>query len=67
MFNDSRCETTRCADLPVGGVVLELNCEEFQRESVEFKILAGSARCADRTPQRGVPTLDGFAQTRGKV
>jgi len=60
-------EPARFADFPVGGVVFELELKQFQRERIKFRFLAGSARCADRTPQRGVPTLDELAQARGEV
>jgi len=31
----------------------------------EFPVLVGSARCADRTPQRGVPTKENFVSLNG--
>jgi hypothetical protein len=44
MLDDSRGETARLADFPVGGVTLELQREEFERESVEFIFVAADVR-----------------------
>ena len=67
VFDRLRCASARPADFPVGGVVRELEGEKLQREGIEFRLLVGTARCTVRTPQRGVPTMDGFAQTRGEA
>ena len=39
MFDNFRGEATRCADLPVGGVVFELEREEFERQRVKRSLL----------------------------
>ncbi len=67
VLHDSRCKAPRFADFSISGVVLELECEKLERKRVKFQFRVGSARGTDRTPQRGVPTVNGFAQARGKA
>jgi hypothetical protein len=44
MFDNLGCEPAGFADFPVGGVLLELQREEFEGESVEFIFVAADVR-----------------------
>ena len=44
MFDLAGCQTTRFADFPVGGVVFELEREEFEGKRVKFFIVGADVK-----------------------
>ena len=73
MFDDSRRKTTRFADFPVGGVVIELEREELERQRVKIsegrviRVPISALEFGVRASWNSALRKNNLAQTRGKI